>query len=621
MAIGLSRKSNLSEKKLNLSEAIQKLYAPGIQDDIELFSLSSQIKSFISSGTEEDTNSQIIGMRSESLVVANVAESRTKFLTKEVTYSTGDRVYFDTFELPLSRSDLAVNPVFSKNGSLPAVRIIYSGRGFYFTKAGTSNVPQEFSTDRTMLNVVLRGRSSGSESARATVVFKVDQNTQYTTSSVSTWKIQGETASYTAGQTNSSVLGTTNTLTINSNGTWTYTSPDERSLSTAITVEITYANSLVKSWTILQPNQSATDATGAIQLAPINAPDYLTKWTGYYTLRFYIDSITITNPGKNYIVGEDLEIVETVVTDNDTGALCVLVKQVGEEYFGTDPIIVSQQRFYRVVNASKDGFFLFDDVKGKHIFLDNEVAINNFSNADPRELRVIREDFILVDNIFQLKFIQSRIYIENYGGYRVGDSLTGEVYSLSRIASNLRDSSYRAIQNTKRPTDVKSEENTLGFEYNKIIGQSATIWQRFIIRDQDFIIGTAGVTGDKLGELVNNFKLSDPDIRVPGLFIKVGNEYKRAYSTTDKPFSEGSGDNILNPNLDGDFPDYALYAANRNSGVWYGYNTTLSKFAQRLDPNGVNGAFYFHKSTAPAITTKAVGGVTYYEAPLFTFIP
>jgi len=41
MAIGLTRSLNLSEKELNLSEALQKLYAPGIEDDIDLFSLSS----------------------------------------------------------------------------------------------------------------------------------------------------------------------------------------------------------------------------------------------------------------------------------------------------------------------------------------------------------------------------------------------------------------------------------------------------------------------------------------------------------------------------------------------------------------------------------------------------
>jgi hypothetical protein len=277
-----------------------------------------------------------------------------------------------------------------------------------------------------------------------------------------------------------------------------------------------------------------------------------------------------------------------------------------------------------VLGASSSGFYLFDEVVSKYVYLDYEKAIDDLSSDDPREIRIIRDDYIVIDNILQLKFVQSRTYIFDYGqGFQTGDTITGEIYGLSNTARRLRSESYRAIQNTKKPTSITSDDNTLGFEYNKIVGQNMDIWQRFIIRDQDYVLGTSGVNGTKLRFSVDNFELTDPAIRVPGLFLKVGNEYKRAFSTTDKPYFQvnPTGDGVFNPNIDDANPNYSLFAANRNSTSWYAYNTTISKLAQRLHSNGKDGAFYFRKATAPAITTRTSGSVTFYEVPLFIFVP
>ena len=65
---GLSRKLNLSERDINLKEALQKLDAPGIENDIELFSLSSQVNSLVNSGTESQSNpsAQLIALSSQT---------------------------------------------------------------------------------------------------------------------------------------------------------------------------------------------------------------------------------------------------------------------------------------------------------------------------------------------------------------------------------------------------------------------------------------------------------------------------------------------------------------------------------------------------------------------------
>ena len=625
MATGLSRKSNLSEKNLNLSEAIQKLYAPGIQDDIELFSLSSQIKSFITSGTELADNSQIIGIRSEVLKLASgTAENRSKFLTKDLTYSDNDKVFFETYLLENSEDSLAVNPVYSSNGSIPAIKINYPGQGYYFLKpSSTTPVVEKFSTNVTINGVVLKGRVSGSESARASVTFTIDSSTQFTSDTVSTWKIQGISTTYNAGNTASGIFDTTNTLTINSNGSWTYTSPNKNN-SEDVIVDITYSTTgLKRSYVLIESENTTAGLTGQLPMAPINADAHLTKWTDFYTTRFYVSNVVVTDPGSEYIIGEDLDIVEgTIVSETINGTKCIIVRQKGEEYFGKDPIIKSDYYFYRVVNSSAGGFFLYDDNKQKHIYIAQEKAIDSFSD-ESKEIRIVREDFILIDNIFRLKFAQSAVYLDDYSApFQTGDSITAQVYGLSNTARKLRDQSYLAIQNTKLPTPITSSENTLGFEYNKITGKNLDIWQRFIIRDQDYILGTTGVTGTNLGLSVTNFKLADPKIRVPGLFIKVGNNYVRAFSTTDKPYSQtnAAGSGFLNPNVNDSSPNYALYAANKD-GSWYGYNTIMSKFAQRIASNGTDGGFYFHRSSAPTVSTKTSGGVTYYEAPLFTFVP
>jgi hypothetical protein len=116
-----------------------------------------------------------------------------------------------------------------------------------------------------------------------------------------------------------------------------------------------------------------------------------------------------------------------------------------------------------------------------------------------------------------------------------------------------------------------------------------------------------------------------PKVRIPGVFLKVGDGYKRAYSTTDKAYSQKTEDGAgyLNPNINGPSPDLSLSAASKLPGEtnFYTYNTTISKFAQRISTNGINGSFYFHKVSPPVVTpTTDIKGVTYYNIPLFRFV-
>jgi len=716
MAIGLSRKANLSEKNLNLSEAIQKLYAPGVQDDLGLFSLSSQIKSFINSGPESDPSSQIIGIRSEKfLSFTGEPVDRTKFLTKDVTYSTGDKVYFDTFTLPIVSSERAYNPKYSINGSIPEARIITQGEGYYFEKVGVTPQVQEFLTNKVIDNVVLRGRISQSDSAKARVTFSIDSTTQFDLSDVEEWAFSdNETTTYAADGTPIPVFGTTNTLAINSNGTWQYLSPDTQTLTRDVSIKIFFVNGQTSTIVPVIVASSGLDQTGQITLPPIDAPSYLTDFTGFYTFRFIVSNIEITDGGSDYVIGEELELVEGVVTDQETGAPFVLKRQKGERYFTKEATIVSEFYFYDVLGASNSGYYLFDSKFNKYLFLDNNKGPEELSSEDPREIRVIRSDAISIDNILQLKYLQSPIAIGSYSIFRLEGSIVGSISNLSRLVNRLRDDSYLLIQNTKKPTSITSEENNLGFEYNKITGKNLTFYQRLVIRDQDYALGANDITGLRLKNNVDNFTLIGqseytiqsytinadtnvfnagdtvnpvlgndaktlivnstgtwtyesadssnildgvvitmtfeggfeykiqlltqaetannasgtiplPKVRIPGIFLKVGDSYRRAYSTTDKAYSQKTedGTGYLNPNIKGTSPDLSLSAASIVPGQsdFYTYNTIISKFAQRVNVNGVDGAFYFQKVTPPVVSPVTdIKGITYYSIPLFKFV-
>jgi len=85
---GLYIKNNLGEDNLNLTDAVQKLYKTGINNDIRLFrfarSLFSEIRSpYIFDGTTPQT-AEIKGFFNESFITSdNTLINRTKFLTNK----------------------------------------------------------------------------------------------------------------------------------------------------------------------------------------------------------------------------------------------------------------------------------------------------------------------------------------------------------------------------------------------------------------------------------------------------------------------------------------------------------------------------------------------------------
>lgn len=540
---GLSRSKNLSENNLNLKTAIQKLYRSGIENDIELFSLSSKITSTVIAGKEilniGDPLSQIYSVESQKIKVNTNSGfqtlNRTKFNTRYFTFTNNNQVYFTKFNIAVGAGTVS-RPIFSQNGSVSKVKVIYGGEGYYFENENGSvytTVSQEISVS----NVRFIGKESGSDTLTGTVIFEKE------------------------------------TLAAN---------------------------------------------------------DQIELFTPSSTDRYRIKSVSINGRGSRYLIPENLDVVEDEVYFLlGTSIRVRLKKQRGSLFPSKNPIIRTELYTYRVVDADASGFFLYDDLRNQYVFINNNV--NNLS-IDSVELK--RDDSIKIENLLQFKFAGSNIYLDEYEDpYSIGESISIELSNLGANVQNLITSVRTAIQNTKLPTLATADDNVLGFQYNEFVGRDVVIWQRVVIRDQDFLLdpglpgSRTGLTGELLRTNVNNFTLdlNGTDIKIPGLFIKVGNEYFRAFSTTDKPFFNLIGTTVVNPNLSTNRSKTdigALSAEGLYINEWYAYNTQIAQLAQRIHPNGKDGAFYFHRSSAPTIKTISVkkGGVNsnIYAVPLFT---
>lgn len=793
MAIGLSKLKNLSESNLNLKTALQKLYAPGIEDDIELFSLSSSIESICFSGLQNNKDAQIFRLTTERLsTITGGVIKRTKFSTRYFAFTDENQVYFSEYLPGVGNSSDAEQPRYSQAGSVPSTKTVSGGGGFYFlnSQGQTANLenysgtwgasgsatitvtlplphgfeegqglglrfgnggggtnatfgeyviltvptPSTFtvrnsggvitgsgavnivSSDVKLSNVGFKGKTSGSVSLRADVTF----------GKLSFDYLPGVPGTYTTYTNTGFGLGldsiaVLSTVTLVGHGLSTGDSIYIRSVSG--TLRSGFVQSITRltadAFTVTLPVSSANTTQACV----VCSVDELTRFTPGTGSRYGIKSLKITSEGSGYVIPENIEVVEGSVNEKDTGSVIGIRKQRGEFFEGAPEIIKTEVFNYTVKNSTNEGFFLYDEEKQKYVFLDKNTPETGLIASQAITLR--RFDGINVNNILQFKFAQSPIYLLSYTSnvFSITGSISGAVNNLSVSSSDLKLRSRLGIQNTKRPTLASSAENILGYTYNSFAGQDVVIWQRVVLRDQDFVLdpsdttqGSGSITGDRLRTSVEEFVMgpivpwsstvegvatialsghsvqtgdsirvnnisvgsgvgftdgsyiatrvnsssftirissstgstgtlnliiSDPNfqIKVPGLFIKVGSVYRRAFSTTDKPFFQQITDSsgvgaFANPNAGGggvSFSGQALGALSaEGAGVvtnpaitnWYSYNTTISELAQRIHPNGTDGAFYFHRPTAPTVASVSVvkngAASAIYAVPLFT---
>jgi hypothetical protein len=603
MAIGLTNRKNLSEKNLNLKNALQKLYAPGIESDLELFSLSSSLESLVISGPLSDETSQITGIATEQLQeVSGSVIRRTKFTTKFFTYTDGNEVYFSKYTLGTGGGSDVTPIKYPDNGSIPALELIAGGGGFYITDNLNQVIIPDPVSPLILENVPLRGETSGATNARATVTFVP----RLLEGVIGTYSNSAEASLVTI---NLSAHGF-------AQGDFVYIRVTSGTALSALleVTEVVNENQFVV--TAAAPITAANTSAGCV----VTNGDDLARFTPTFPTRYTISSVQITETGSGYIVPEALRLVEGTVRLQSEGTNVRLIKQKSALFSGQPEIIRTKQFSYVVKGASSEGFFLYDNVENKYLFLDRTTPNPELTPLESESIVIRRFDGVNTQNILQFKYSQSPIYLRGYNfAFGIGGgSVSGVINNVASATNSLRLRMEAAIQNTRRPTPPDSSENILGYRYNSFIGQDVVIWQRVVLRDQDFTLApSVSVTGDQLRSNVTNFQLNSTGEKVPGLFIRVGNQYFRAFSTTDKPFFRDGG---LNPQLGAGGNQYSLSAEDTNDGGlnWYAYNTQISELAQRLHPNGRDGAFYYHRSTAPVVRNVPTNIGNIYAVPLFT---
>jgi hypothetical protein len=206
---GLYTRNNLSEAGLNATDALQKLYAPQVHQDLLLFAFASRLESVIYSPSTQSDN-QIYGLINEPLAnSAGVVSLRTKFITQGklgsgadslvqalYTFSDENRVWFDKFPVALdlrSGAELSVGaPIKSSvNGSIVAVSVLGSGEQYSVKDANGVAV-----TLPATVNARVVGRESGSKDAVVTVTV----NSDGTISRTSSFEIVSGGSKYIAGE-------------------------------------------------------------------------------------------------------------------------------------------------------------------------------------------------------------------------------------------------------------------------------------------------------------------------------------------------------------------------------------------------------------------------------------
>lgn len=639
---GLSRSKNLAEKGLNLKSALQKLYAPGIEKDLELFSLSSKITSTIISGPKipqaGEPSSQVYGLESQKIKVKLGTNftvfDRTKFLTNFYTFTEGNIVYFTKFSV-LDLSAQSNPPRFSDQGSIADARVTYGGRGYYLVNSnGTPYLPDAGPEQFTLRNVVLLGKDSLAETARATVTF-----TKELAPAIDLVPLYHK---FTPNSTDRYVV---TKLIITTNGK-NYLPGELLRLKE----DILYAIGNNSSPTVILKKQSAS---------PFVFTDPIIKNSKYY--------YRVVNADSSGFFLYDEKQSKYVFLDKNTTSLSVqdfeirrddriTVENLLQFKFAGSPIYLSSYGAKYQLDGSIAAAIGFLGDRVDRLYASALTTVQNTkiptpADSDSNELGYSYNSFVGKDvDIWQRVVMRDQDYLLDPGapGSRTeltGDklrsdvdnfklSLTPVVVSVTNFIGNNSTTVEATVEDTEpyQEGDIISIADATGTQQVKLNGS----WKILSILSStkfEFLCSQSIAEGTYTTGLGTT--TITPTLRTPGIFIKVGQEYFRAFSTTDKPFLEQTDAVVSNPNLSisRDKTDVgALSAENQIDNAWYSYNTQIAQFAQRISYDSVepddklkskNGAFCIYRNIPPRVLrltvkrgTNQAGSI--YSVPLFT---
>ena len=578
---GLYSKKNLGEVQLNLKDALQKLYEPGIQEDLRLFAFSNSLYSEVRSavvkldpngGSNIQVPNEIYGLINEPFTDDNgEVINRTKFVTNKLTYSSNNEVFFSTISRPALTLDRRTNSsegapvVVSENGSIVNVKVTASGSQYEIITPQNVLLTGAL-TGFNNIQVNVRGKESGAENA--VVEIRILAN---------------------------GTVSSTDVPNIIFGGSGYFEDED---------LEI------VTQCRVNRFGQQETPALHKCKNYPI-AENKLVHKAFKYTI-----------PQS----GQDIDYSTSTIGYTAT---------LSQSKYLYKTMDASEAGFFLLDEKTSKWMYLGD-------FYDQMFAIQ--SSATPL-LALRRYDTITALNLLNLDSLDSSsFFFSYYESFSVAENLGSQLRLLSQSVEFIKDSFKYLLQNNKRQRLVTDEKNTLGTQYNIFEGRNFDSTFRLVMRDPDGVIDRDQVEFTNLRSLEqpDQVELTVPSLsasyHIPGMYINVGGVYKRAFSTDDKPFLSSRGKSFVSPLIDklvnstdpyttGSFTSRAASGENKYSistaylkpggETVVGFDTNIGSLVQNLSSTAGNGGFVYHRT----LTTPTVNASQSVQGwPLFDYV-
>jgi hypothetical protein len=344
----------------------------------------------------------------------------------------------------------------------------------------------------------------------------------------------------------------------------------------------------------------------------------------------------IINPGTGYFLDEELFILPHCQDfESPETSKCL---QYGEQENKLIQVYFSPVAFpatlkssvyeYIVRDSDEEGFFLFDGREQKWMFLGE---IYNSGIDVNKKIKLKRSDRLSVFNFLNLEKLSGRSSFFNYDNqYNIQGALVSGIDRLVGDVVTIIESLNSLYQDVKRQRFENDPLNEIGTKINLYEGGNINTSFRIILRDPDGILDL-----DKVDFFSLRDSLSGPDeieleipsiqqkpLRIPGIWINVGGNYRRAFSSDDKAFQSLKGREFLSPMIfkiesgetnyqtaslveraevgENKYSLSASYLKFEGTTV-LGFDTTISTLVQNLsgaeDPK--NGGITYHSAIIP----------------------
>jgi hypothetical protein len=337
--------------------------------------------------------------------------------------------------------------------------------------------------------------------------------------------------------------------------------------------------------------------------------------------------VTISNAGSGYMPEEVLDIVLSCGEgETPSAGKCanysgnsIYQKRFESGTVSSKASLKNSRYLYTVKFSDSDGFFLFNELESKWVYLGNF-----YLNLVPVGAGITfkRRDTLSSQNFTQLYKLNARSQFFSYEeSYQSGSSINFNIRSLLEKAEELRNTFEIFPQNNKPGTEQNDLINLLGSSYNVIEGKNLTSNYRIIFRDPDSVL--EDIDFDSLTD-----STTTEGSNIPGIWVFSGTRYERVFSTDDKPYQYNVGRKFISPAIyDPDTLEelpstgslkYSISSSYSPLGgtVIRGFNTRVNTLIQNISTSTGNGGFVYHRT----LPIEAVPGGTISKWPLLSYI-